>query len=364
MLGDRTGGLDLVRSIPEFGEPRLEVQDLHVRFKLRGSAPGVRRRSVDAVTGVRFDIEPGETVGLVGESGSGKTSLARAVLRLQPAVQGTVSFGGVDITELRGPALRALRRRMQYILQDPYASLDSRMDVRSILSEPLTVHKMARGKERNPRILELLGLVGLAPEYADRYPHEMSGGQRQRVGIAQALAVNPDFVVCDEPVASLDVSAQAQVLNLLMDLRDRLGLTMLFIAHDLGTVRRISSRVLVMYLGGIVETGPTEAVFNRPRHPYTQALLSAALEPNPVVARSRERIVLHGDPPSAEERPGGCAFHPRCWLYERKSNPELCRTITPPALQLEGQHSAACHFAEELDAVTHTAALPQLDEVR
>lgn len=350
--------------LPEFGEPRLRVQELRVRFRLRGSMPGVRHRSVDAVTGVSFKIDPGQTVGLVGESGSGKTSLARAVLRLQPTVGGSVFFGGVDITNLRGPGLRALRRRMQFILQDPYASLDPRMSVRNMLCEPLAVHRIARGHERNSRIAELLTLVGLEPQYADRYPHEMSGGQRQRVGIAQALAVNPDFVVCDEPVASLDVSAQAQILNLLMDLRDRLGLTMLFIAHDLGTVHRISSRVLVMYLGSIVETGHTETVFNQSRHPYTWALLSAALENNPVAARTRERIVLHGDPPSAEERPNGCVFYPRCWLYQRKGSPEICRTIEPPLLPVGTEQASACHFAVELDAAFHSSGLPQLGRPR
>ncbi|MGE0803051.1 MAG: ABC transporter ATP-binding protein [Lautropia sp.] len=343
--------MDPLLNVSSAPEPRLDVADLHVRFWLRGSLPGVGRRSVDAVSGVSLQVEPGETVGLVGESGSGKTSLARAILRLQPTSGGTIRFAGSDITRLRGRDLRALRRRMQFILQDPYASLDPRMTVKSILAEPLAIHRLASGEARRARILELLSLVGLGPQYFHRYPHEMSGGQRQRIGIAQALAVNPDFVVCDEPVASLDVSAQAQVLNLLMDLRDRLGLTMLFIAHDLGIVRRISSRVLVMYLGTIVEAGPTDAVFSKPCHPYTRALLSAAFEPNPAVARARKRIVLRGDPPSAEHRPAGCPFHSRCWLYEQLGSPEMCRTDKPVPTRIEDKHFSACHFVSKLDAV-------------
>jgi oligopeptide/dipeptide ABC transporter ATP-binding protein len=295
---------------------------------------------VHAVDDVSFTLDRGETLALVGESGCGKSTVGRLVLRLLEPTAGAVRFDGADIGAFSESALRSQRRRMQIIFQDPYASLNPRMTVGQILGEPLRLHGLARGRERE-RICELLGLVGLARAHADRYPHEFSGGQRQRIGIARALAVEPSLIVCDEPVSALDVSIQAQVINLLSDLQDRLGLAFLFIAHDLAVVKHIASRVAVMYLGRIVETGTRDDIFNAPRHPYTQALLSAV--PVPAPGLRRQRIVLQGDVPSPIARPTGCHFHTRC----PHARP-VCAEQQP---LLDGApHAAACHFWREIPA--------------
>jgi len=251
------------------------------------------------------------------------------------------------LTTLKSGPLRKMRRRMQIIFQDPYGSLDPRMTVGSIVAEPIETHRLASGAAKKERVAELLRLVGLDPKYVQRYPHEFSGGQRQRIGVARALAVEPEFIVCDEPISALDVSIQAQVLNLLTDLRTRLGLTYLFVAHDLSVVKHISDRVAVMYLGKIVEIGPPDQLYAAPGHPYTRALLSAVPVPDPVSERKRKRVILKGDVPSPVNPPPGCRFHTRCWLYERLGKPEECRTVDPPLNVLEGEHKAACHFARE-----------------
>lgn len=316
----------------------LEVQNLRVHFPVRR---GILTRTcgmVKAVDGVSFRIAPGETVGLVGESGCGKTTVARAIVRLVPVTEGRILYEGRDVTALNGAALRAWRRQVQMVFQDPYGSLDPRMTVGQTLGEAIELHGLARnGTERRDRVEKLLLDVGLDGSHADRYPHELSGGQRQRVGIARALAVEPKLLVCDEPVSALDVSIQAQIVNLLQDLQQRHGLAYLFIAHDLAVVEHLSRRILVMYLGRIVEAGNARAVCRRPRHPYTQALLSAV----PVVDpdQKRQRILLPGDLPSPIDPPPGCPFHPRCPLAEVR-----CRTETPVLRELSPGHLAACHF--------------------
>jgi oligopeptide/dipeptide ABC transporter ATP-binding protein len=292
------------------------------------------------VDGVSFDVGRGETLGLVGESGCGKSSVGRTILRLQEPTAGQATFDGVDVFALDRTELRRLRRRMQIIFQDPYSSLNPRMTVGAAVAEGIEIHRLARGAEVGRRVQGLLQEVGLDPSYARRYPHEFSGGQRQRIGIARALAVEPSFIVCDEPVSALDVSVQAQVLNLLGDLQRGRGLSYLFIAHDLAVVRQIAQRVAVMYLGRIVEAGPTEALLAAPRHPYTVALLSAVPEPDP--GRRRSRIVLGGDLPSPSNPPPGCPFHTRCFHPARN---ERCRTEVP-ALRPVGATLAACHYAE------------------
>ncbi len=319
--------------------PLLAVRDLVKHYSAGGlfarGAPPVR-----AVDGVSFDVARGETLALVGESGCGKSSVGRTVLRLQEPTSGEARFEGVDLFGLDRAALRHLRRRMQIIFQDPYSSLNPRMTIGSAVAEGIEIHRLASGAEVGRRVGALLEEVGLDPAYARRYPHEFSGGQRQRIGIARALAVEPAFMVCDEPVSALDVSVQAQVLNLLADLQQERGLSYLFIAHDLAVVRQIARRVAVMYLGHIVETGPTEALLSAPRHPYTLALLSAVPEPDP--GRRRARIVLRGDLPSPSSPPSGCRFHTRCFHPARD---ERCRTEVP-LLRPVGQTAAACHFAE------------------
>jgi oligopeptide transport system ATP-binding protein len=271
------------------------------------------------------------------------------MIRLRDATSGTVRFDGVDLFGLKTDELRKYRRRMQIIFQDPYGSLDPRMTVSSIVSEPIETHHLAEGSAKDDRVAELLKLVGLDPKYVKRYPHEFSGGQRQRIGVARALAVEPEFIVCDEPISALDVSIQAQVLNLLTDLRKRLGLTYLFVAHDLSVVKHISDRVAVMYLGKIVEIGPPETLYAAPGHPYTRALLSAVPVPDPVAERMRKRVILKGDVPSPVNPPPGCRFHTRCWLYERLGQPEDCRTIDPElkTVATTTDHQAACHHADE-----------------
>jgi peptide/nickel transport system ATP-binding protein len=319
--------------------PLLEVVDLVKHYRPTGlfgrSAPPVR-----AVEGVSFAVSRGETLGLVGESGCGKTTVGRTLLRLQEATSGTVRFEGADLLALDPAALRQVRRRLQIIFQDPYSSLNPRRTVGQAVAEGLEIHRLVPPREISRRVAALLEEVGLDPSHAERYPHEFSGGQRQRIGIARALAVEPAFIVCDEPVSALDVSVQAQVLNLLADLQARRGLSYLFIAHDLAVVRQIARRTAVMYLGRIVETGPTDEVLSRPKHPYTRALLSAVPEPDP--ATKRVRIVLPGDPPSPSDPPSGCPFHPRCFHPLKDAR---C-SVERPLLRTIGPVNVACHYAE------------------
>ena len=293
--------------------------------------------AVRAVDGVSFDINRGETLALVGESGCGKTTTGRCILRLIEPSAGSVTFDGVDVLSLEGKSLRAMRRRMQIVFQDPFSSLNPRMRVGRAIREGMTIHELAEGEEAENRVRRLLDEVGLRPEYASRFPHEFSGGQRQRIGIARALSVEPDFIVCDEPVSALDVSVQAQVINLLMDLQQQRGLTYLFIAHDLSVVRHMSTRIAVMYLGKIVEHGVAETIYNNPVMPYTQALLSAVPIPDPFT--SRERIVLQGDVPSPVRPPSGCVFHPRC---HHPARDQACERLVPPLEPKETGQLAAC----------------------
>jgi len=330
------------------GRNLVEIENLKVYFPIRAGIFKTIQGTVKAVDDISFEVRRGETLGLVGESGCGKSTTGRAMIRLREPTAGSVKFDGVDLTTLKSGPLRRLRRRMQIIFQDPYGSLDPRMTVGAIVSEPLDTHKLAKGEEKRARVAELLKMVGLDPSYVNRYPHEFSGGQRQRIGVARALAVEPEFIVCDEPISALDVSIQAQVLNLLTDLRDRLGLTYLFIAHDLSVVKHISDRVAVMYLGKIVEIGPPDVIYAAPAHPYTRALLSAVPVPDPNMERKRRRVILTGDVPSPANPPAGCRFHTRCWLYERLGKPENCRTIDPPLREVGGtDQRAACHYAED-----------------
>ncbi|TVP44004.1 MAG: dipeptide ABC transporter ATP-binding protein [Gemmatimonadales bacterium] len=310
------------------GEPLLSVRGLRKYFPVKkGILPGARAQ-VKAVDGVSFDIHAGETLGLVGESGCGKSTTGRTLLRLLEPTEGEIRFGGEDVRAMGEKELRALRRRAQIVFQDPFSSLNPRLTVGHMLTEVLKVHRLhgdARGRRK--RAAELLDVVGLLPEHADRYPHEFSGGQRQRLGIARALSVEPEFIVCDEPVSALDVSVQAQVVNLLKDLQEEFGLTYLFIAHDLAVVEHVSDRVAVMYLGKIVEMGPADVLYRDPKHPYTRALLSAVPRPDPSRRADTGRIVLEGDVPSPMDPPSGCPFHPRCWHPDRD---EACARIVPP----------------------------------
>jgi oligopeptide transport system ATP-binding protein len=325
----------------------VEAENIKIHFPITA---GLFQRTVGAVRAVddiTFDIRKGETLGLVGESGCGKSTTGRALIRLRELTDGTVKFDGTDLTTLKRDQLRKMRRRMQIIFQDPYSSLNPRMTVGSIISEPLETHNLASGRAKLERVKELLALVGLNPKYTNRYPHEFSGGQRQRIGVARSLAVEPEFIVCDEPISALDVSIQAQVLNLLVELREQFGLTYLFIAHDLSVVRHISDRVGVMYLGKIVELGPPSAIYETPAHPYTRALLSAVPIPDPRAERRRKRVILTGDVPSPANPPAGCRFHTRCWLYEKLGRPENCRTEDPELRIVQPDHRAACHYAED-----------------
>jgi oligopeptide transport system ATP-binding protein len=299
--------------------------------------------AVRAVDGVDLEIRRGETLGLVGESGCGKSTLARLVTGLLPVTAGSINFDGSDITALRGARLRRVRRKMQMIFQDPFASLDPRMTVGDILQEPLDNFAIGTVRDRRRRVQELLRLVGLNPNFTNRYPHEFSGGQRQRIGIARALAVNPSFIVCDEPVSALDVSIQAQIINLLQDLQREFNLTYLFIAHDLAVVRHLSDRIAVMYLGKVVETADRNDIYDRPQHPYTKALLSSIPVPDPRVERERAPITLKGEIPSPVNPPSGCRFHPRCPIARV---PGICNEVEP-ALEPHGARDqvAACHFA-------------------
>jgi peptide/nickel transport system ATP-binding protein len=329
------------------GRPLVEVDQLKVYFAIRSGVLLDRHvGDIRAVDGVSLEIRRGETLGLVGESGCGKSTVGRTILRLYQPVDGRIVFDGEEITNLGEQALRPLRRRMQMVFQDPYASLNPRHSIGRIVGEPLRAHRLASGREADARVRELLSIVGLPPDAISRYPHEFSGGQRQRIGVARALAVNPDFIVADEPVSALDVSIQAQILNLLESLQDDFDLTYLFIAHDLAVVRHISDRIAVMYLGTIVEVSPADALYTSPLHPYTIALLSAVPIPDPVVEREREAILLPGDVPSPAAPPPACRFHTRCPFVQ----PTRCRDDVPPLREVEPGHSVACHWAEEIRA--------------
>ena len=317
--------------------PLLDVRDLTKHFARRATLFGRAPGPVRAVDGVSFHIMPGETLGLVGESGCGKTTTGRAVLRLIEPTSGSVRFDGRDVLALRAGELRQLRRRMQIVFQDPFSSLNPRMTIGAIVREGLTIHRLAEGDAADRRVRQLLEEVGLRPEYASRYPHEFSGGQRQRVGIARALSVEPSFIVCDEPVSALDVSVQAQVVNLLQDLQRDRGLAYLFIAHDLAVIEHIADRVAVMYLGHIVETATARDLYREPLMPYTQALLSAVPVPDPTA--SRDRIILQGDVPSPSAPPSGCVFHPRC---QHPGKDAACTRIVPPLEEKAPGHLAAC----------------------
>jgi oligopeptide transport system ATP-binding protein len=320
----------------------VSVSDLKKHFPItQGIIIQRQVGAVKAVDGVSFNIRRGETLGLVGESGCGKTTAGRTILHLYPPTAGTVTFDGTDLTSLKAEELRKMRRRMQMIFQDPFSSLNPRMTIARIIGEPLRVHTSASSKERNERVQQLLHLVQLNPRFINRYPHEFSGGQRQRIGIARTLATNPEFIVCDEPISALDVSIQAQIVNLLDDLQDQLELTYLFIAHDLSMVRHICDRVAVMYLGLIVELAERDEVYDHPLHPYTQALLSAVPIPDPKKTRSRQRVILSGDVPSPINPPSGCRFHPRCPIAD-----DICSEIEPEWRELAPGHWVACHLAE------------------
>jgi oligopeptide transport system ATP-binding protein len=316
--------------------PLLKVENVVKSFPIHGGILSREIASVKAVQGVSFEINKGETLGLVGESGCGKSTLGRCLIRLHDTTSGNIFYNGKDITHIEGTELREMRKKMQIIFQDPFASLNPRMTIGSILEEPLIIHNLYENmKDRQDRVNELIDLVGLRREHLNRYPHEFSGGQRQRVGIARALAVNPELIVCDEPVSALDVSIQAQVINLLMDLQQKLGLTYIFIAHDLKVVEHVSTKVAVMYLGKIVEMAEAEELYRNPKHPYTRALMSAIPVPDP--RHKEERIILTGDVPSPINPPSGCHFHPRCPMAI-----EDCKTIVPPLELKAKDHVAAC----------------------
>ncbi len=328
----------------------LSVADLRMYFPVVDGLIFERHvGDVHAVDDVSFDLPRGQTLGLVGESGCGESTTGRTILRLYKPTAGKIVFDGVDITRLGGEALRQTRRRMQMIFQDPYASLNPRMTVGGIVGEPLTVHGIGTPAERHERVAELLDVVGLNPNFLNRYPHEFSGGQRQRIGVARAIAVNPELIIADEPISALDVSIQAQIINLLERLQDEFKLTYLFIAHDLSVVRHVSDRIAVMYLGRIVESAGSDDLYAHPVHPYSVALLSAVPIPDPVIESRRRRIILRGDVPSPVNPPSGCRFHPRCWLRERLGNPERCSTEDPMLRTMATGHQVACHYAEEVD---------------
>ena len=325
----------------EQAEVILRVDNLKKYFPIRRGVFQRHVGDVKAVDGVSFDVYRGETLGLVGESGCGKTTTGRTIIRLYEPTDGHVFFEDADLAAVRGGQLRHMRRKMQMIFQDPYASLSPRMSVLGIVGEPLEVHHVASGKEKKDRVSELLELVGLDPAFMNRYPHEFSGGQRQRIGLARSLALNPDLIICDEPISALDVSIQAQVVNLLEDLQSKLGLTYIFIAHDLSMVRHISSRVAVMYLGKIVELTDRETLYRDPLHPYTQALLSAVPIPDPFVEEKRQRIILEGDLPSPANPPKGCNFNTRC-----PAAIDVCFEQEPEFIEVAPGHSCACHLVK------------------
>ncbi len=320
-------------------EPLLKVRDLVKHFPIKGGLLGRETGRVHAVDGVSFELQPGETLGVVGESGCGKSTTGRCILRLIEPTSGEVWFEGRNVTQASKRELRALARDMQIIFQDPYASLDPRMTVGAIVGEALTIHKLTKTpREYQDRVVQLLETVGLSADHLRRFPHEFSGGQRQRIGIARALALEPRLIVADEPVSALDVSIQAQIVNLLAELQERLGVTYLFIAHDLSVVRQVSTRTAVMYLGSIVEIGATDTLYEQPAHPYTAALISAVPVPSVAASARRHKIVLAGDPPSPLDPPSGCRFHPRC-----AAATQVCRSVRPPLLGLADGRAVACH---------------------
>ncbi len=319
----------------------VRVVNLKRYFPVRGGIFSSVQRMIKAVDDVSFDIRRGETLGLVGESGCGKTTTARAILQLQPPTSGQVFLEDMELTRLRAEELRRLRTRMQIVFQDPYASLNPRHSVETIIAEPMVIHNLMTGAALTQRVAELLELVGLNPAYMRRFPHEFSGGQRQRIMIARALSVKPDFLVCDEPISALDVSIQAQVVNLLQSLQEQLGVAYLFVAHDLSMVKHISHRIAVMYLGRCMELTDRNTMFDEPLHPYTQSLTSAVPIPNPRLERQRQRLILKGEPPSPANAPEGCVFHPRCILAI-----ERCRTEIPAFREVKPGHFVACHLAD------------------
>jgi len=324
---------------PASQDTLVDVQGLKIYFPVTAGFLIQRKIAENkAVDGVSFNVKRGETLGLVGESGCGKSTTGRAILQLYKPTGGHIFFDGRDLTLLRGNDMRLMRRRMQMIFQDPYASLNPRMAVKDIIGEPLVIHGLGNKSERSERVAELMRIVGLNPYYAGRFPHEFSGGQRQRIGIARSLAVSPDFIVCDEPVSALDVSIQAQIINLLEELQGQFGLTYLFIAHDLAVVRHISDRVAVMYLGKMMELADRNEIYENPLHPYTKALLSAVPIPDPALERTRERIILTGDVPSSLRPPRGCVFHTRCPIAI-----DECRQVVPEWREVEPGHWVACH---------------------
>ncbi len=319
----------------------LKVEDLKMHFPIYRGVFQRQVGAVRAVDGISFDVHRGETLGLVGESGCGKSTTGRAILQLYKPTDGAIHFEGADLIKLRGEEMRRMRRKMQMIFQDPYASLNPRMTVEQIVGEPLMVHNVATGKEIEERVKHLLELVGLNPSFSSRYPHEFSGGQRQRVGVARALALQPSFIICDEPISALDVSIQAQVVNLLEELQEQFNLTYLFIAHDLSMVRHISKRVAVMYLGVIVELTDRDELYRSPLHPYTQALLSAVPVPDPVLDAQRKRTILEGDVPSPANPPSGCRFRTRCPIAQ-----EVCAGERPEFREVKPGHFVACHLVK------------------
>jgi oligopeptide transport system ATP-binding protein len=340
--GTPDASADTAAVVPIDERPLVQVRDLVKHFPVKG---GVLQRTVglvQAVDGVSFEVRRGETLGLVGESGCGKTTVGRLLLRLLEPTSGTITFDGVDLTTIRGGALKPYRRRMQIIFQDPYSSLDPRTPIGDSIGEGLRIHRLGSGQERREKVRRIMDMVGLMPYHARRYPHEFSGGQRQRIGIARALVLEPDLVVCDEPVSALDVSIQAQVLNLLKSLQRELGLTYVFVAHNMGVVEHISDRVAVMYLGKIVEVADRRDLFRKQEHPYTEALMSAIPIPDPELRR--QRVILRGDVPSPVNPPHGCHFHPRCQLRLELGSPAICAEQEPPLIQLGEDHLCACHF--------------------
>jgi peptide/nickel transport system ATP-binding protein len=338
-------GVGLPASDADGTDPLLAVENLKVYFPIRSGIVIERRiGDIKAVDGISFKLRRGETLGLVGESGCGKTTVGRTVLRLYDPTEGRILFEGKDIAHLSEKEMRSLRRRMQMVFQDPYSSLNPRQNVGNIVAEPLRVHGLASRRDVEEQVRHLIDVVGLPAGAANRYPHEFSGGQRQRIGLARSLALNPDLIVADEPVSALDVSIQAQIINLLEDLQDEFDLTFMFIAHDLAVVRHISDRIAVMYLGKIVEVAPADELYASPLHPYTMALLSAVPIPDPGVERSRQRIILVGDLPSPASPPSGCRFHTRCPFRQ----PERCDDEVPELRVIDGTGEVACHYAEEI----------------
>ena len=335
------------------GKSLLEVRDLRVEFAAREQFAATRKRNIiKAVDGVSFEIRKGEVLGLVGESGCGKSTISRAILQLIPVSGGAIYYDGKSLGSLDEREMRRMRRRIQMIFQDPYASLNPSMTVYQTISELLKIHRIAEGRDRRKRVQEMLKVVELDPEFIDRYPHEFSGGQRQRISIARALVINPEFLVADEPVSALDVSVQAQIINLLQELQDTFDLTYLFISHDLSVVRHISNRIAIMYLGKIVEHAPTGILFRNPLHPYAKALLSAVPIPDPEIERNRKRIILTGEVPSAYAVPPGCRFNTRCW-----KRMDICFNVEPAIEEVEEGHLTACHLYTGHGKEEHHAAI-------